>query len=93
MWTLMYISPPDHNSPGSNGQEWLQRLSPGLEVIFLGILPRLRDHASTGSFVRAVNRLMDFGPGSVFGAESTVPFFPLLLAGNAKSALVPVHCG
>ena len=40
----------------------LQRLSPDLEVIFSGILPRLRDHASTGSFVRAVNRRMDFDP-------------------------------
>ena len=29
----------------------LQHLSPGLEVIFSGILPRLRDHASTGHCV------------------------------------------
>ena len=27
------------------------------------------------------------GPGSVFCAESIMPFSPLLLAGNAKSAL------
>ena len=40
----------------------LQHLSPALEVIFSGILPRLRDHDSTGSFVRAVNRRMEFDP-------------------------------